>query len=271
MDKKIFSRRDFFRLTGGIGVATVLGKLLKFLPEVDPAFAKGDTPHSVSLPHPPPDLKLRPVQGANASRIVFDALSSAEAAALQKALPLFEPVPDEAKVTYAEWAKGSQKATIVSVHFMGPRGEEAILQQVIANSISETIMVTISSDLDIGTAKAYVVYEGSKIEIINLSDIGQVGVQAQSSSSCNRDAMISCLRAWGCSGWTLTSCIVALLSCPGHYGVVWQPGHVAYTVVVLGLNAGVGCVVASGIWQRLHYARGKYFHRKKVGGTTWQW
>lgn len=212
MNKKSFSRRDFLKMIPGVGLATVLGKLLKFFPEVDPAFAKSGSATSAStMPPIPDDLLVTPIKGGKAAAIIAQVMQGDDGLALQSKLPLFKPVPNEARVSSAVWAGGAQKAIIVSIHFVNPRGGEAILQHVTMNGTSETVMVVIPNISDPAKAMIYTVVDKQ----INMIDTAAVNAaQAAAGSGCNQTQMISCLQAYGCSGWALTSCIVAFVTCP---------------------------------------------------------
>ena len=133
---------------------------------------------------------------------------------MRDALPSFQPVPNEARVSSATWSRGAQNATIVSIHFVNHQGEEAVLQYVTLNGTSETVMVVIPDNLDTTKAKIYTIVD-KQVNVIDTADATQSGgAIAAAGPNCNQTQMINCLRAWGCSGWALTSCIVAFLSCP---------------------------------------------------------
>jgi len=213
MNKKSFSRRDFLRIVSGLGMGTALGKLLKFFPEVDPVFAKTELPADTPLPPLPPDLVVKPIKGKEASEIISQVMESPEGIALRGALSSFQAVPNEARVSSAIWSAGAQNAIIASIHFADHQGKEAVLQYVAVNGSSETVMIVIPDNLDTTRAKIYTV-AGRQVNVIDTSAALPSGASIAASSNCNQTQMINCLQAWGCSGWALTSCIVAFLSCP---------------------------------------------------------
>lgn len=215
MNKKSFSRRDFVRVMSGIGVVGISEKLLKFFPEVKPVLAKGGSSTGTSLPSLPDDLVVEPIKGEKASNIISSVMEKADGLALRRALPSFHPVPNEARVTSAVWAEGTQKAIIVAIHFTNHHGEGAILQQVTLNGTLKSItMVRIPDNLDTTKARIYKIVN-KQVDVINIGATPSgVANVTSTSTSCTRDLMISCLQQYGCSGWTLTACIASLLTCP---------------------------------------------------------
>lgn len=161
----------------------------------------------------PDDLVVEPIKGEKASNIIASVMEKADGLALRGALPSFHPVPNEARVTSAVWAEGTQQAIIVAIHFTNHHGEGAILQQITLNGTVESItMVRIPDNLDTTKAKIYKIVN-KQVDVINLGAMSS-GFANATSTSCTRDLMISCLQQYGCSGWTLVACITALLTCP---------------------------------------------------------
>lgn len=211
MNRKSFSRRDFFRIVSSLGISTALAKLLNFFPEVDPAFAKSRE----ALPPLPPDLVVKPIKGKKAAQILSQVMESADALALRGALPAeFEAVLQEARVSSATWARGTQNAIIVSVPFVNHQGEQAVLQQITLNGVTESVMAVIPGDLDTTQAKIYTVVD-EQVNVIDTALAASPDVAAAAvPPTCTRTAVINCVKASGCSGLALTMCITSLLTCP---------------------------------------------------------
>lgn len=215
MNKKVFSRRDFLRMISGLSGATVLGKLLNFFPEADPVFAKSDPSTNDSLPPLPSDLVVEPIEGKKASVIISEVMKSADGLALRSRLPSpFQPVLKEARVSSAVWANRTQNALLVSIPFLNHQGEDAVLQQVTLNGATETMMVVIPEDLDITKARIYTI-GGKEIRVIDAATTTAFdAVAAAVPPTCNRTAIINCVKGSGCSGLALTMCVTSLLTCP---------------------------------------------------------
>lgn len=156
MNKKSVSRRDFLKIVSGLGIAPVLGKLLKFFPEVDSVWAKGGTSTNTLL-QPPKDLILKPIQGQKASQIISQVLGSDDVRTLQGKLPSFQPIVDEARVTSAVWSKGTQQAIVVAIPFKNLQEAEAVLQHVTTNGIPQPVMIEFTDKADMTKARMYTV------------------------------------------------------------------------------------------------------------------
>jgi hypothetical protein len=217
MKRKGVSRREFLSMVSGLGIATAIGKLLKFFPEVDSALAQGGTPINPLL-QAPKDLVLKPIQGQAASQVISQALKSKDVRALREKLPAFQPALGESKVTSAVWSKGTQKATVVAIPFTNPQKAEAVLQYITVNGVTQSIMVEFTDPSNLTKARMYSVANQQVNFVDSTSNVQPGGLSTASGSNCNKNKMIACLQAWGCSGLALTLCIAAFISCPFFIG-----------------------------------------------------
>lgn len=214
MGNNRFSRRQFLQMASGLGIVPLVGKLQKFFPEADTAFANNDEKIRAIL-QIPNDLEMKIIEGKQAEMMISQALAYKDAKKLQKSLKSFAPVVDEAHVTEMSWENGMQNVTVISIPFMNPEGDTAVLQCVIKDEVAEINMAEFLNQDDLSKAKIHTVKNG-KIAGFD-ADLATTSVGRQlvtESSTCTAQILIQCLGLWGCSGLALTTCATALLLCP---------------------------------------------------------
>jgi len=159
MSGKFLSRRSMLRGAAALGLTPLLSSLASLFPEAGVVFARSRE----SLPgflHAPKDLIGHVIDGAEAEQLVERALGDADVVSLRAALPGFETVVTEAKVSAAVWARGTRDATIVGIPLVGPNGAEAALYQFAMSGERSAFVVEFPDPSDRGVATLHTVANG---------------------------------------------------------------------------------------------------------------
>ena len=218
MDAKNFSRRSFLRILSRAGSAVVVGKIMRFFPEIETVWAKGETLANSYL-QIPDDIVLKAVRGEEALEQIHLALKNDNARHLHRSLPSFKPDIKQSRVTSATWSSGAQQALIVEVPFTNPHEFEAVLLYVVTNGVPQTVIVEFVDPLDKTRAKVYTL--SSKEVSVEEASPRILAIDSSASvtaTSCTTSCIINCLPTYGCSGMALTLCAASLLSCPFFLG-----------------------------------------------------
>jgi hypothetical protein len=196
-------RRRFLKLLGGSALATVLASLLPS----NKAFADGGGDKISDLLK---NSKIEELKGEEAQQLIEQALRADESLQLRAALPDFSPQSDGSRALSVSGP--TYTGRVVAIPFKSKNNAEAFLFFSATNSKTESAMIALTTDGKIITGGDVYRVQGGVVTA-NQATIGSGASTAGVTGNCY-NCMVSCLQAYGCSGYALAACMASMLLCP---------------------------------------------------------